>query len=457
MGHLAWLFDIFEQNRHRQFMIWQDRPFAYSWLLDNVGRISHELESLDVGPGTVAALRGDYSPHIVAALLALVNRGAIVVPLSPAAASHEPEFVDIAQIEFAVSFNAETPLRLEWQTRKADNPLIHELRGRGNPGLVLFSSGSTGKSKAALHDFAHLLEKFRKPRQSLITLSFLMIDHIGGINTLFYALSNGGTVVSSASRDPHVVAATIAEHKVELLPTSPTFLNLLLLSEAYLKYDLSSLKLITYGTEMMPKRTLERMAEVFPHVRLQQTYGLSEVGILRSKSETSDSLWVKVGGEGYETKIKGGTFWIRAQSAMLGYLNAPSPFDEEGWLDTGDMVEAQGEYVRFLGRKSEVINVGGQKVYPAENEELLMSLPNVRDVTVTGEPNPITGQAVVARFNLIEAEPAPDFKKRVRAFCRDRMQRFQIPARIEIVDHDQYSGRFKKVRRGEDTSYQSGN
>jgi acyl-CoA synthetase (AMP-forming)/AMP-acid ligase II len=219
-----------------------------------------------------------------------------------------------------------------------------------------------------------------------------------------------------------------------------------LLSEAHDHFDLSSLKLITYGTEMMPKRTLERISELLPHVTLQQTYGLSEVGILRSKSERSDSLWVRVGGEGYEIKVKDGTLWIKAQSAMMGYLNAPSPFDADGWLNTGDLVEVQGEYVRFLGRATEIINVGGQKVYPAEVENVLMEIPNVRDVTVSSAPNPITGQIVIARFNLIEPEDFAAFKKRVREYCRERMEPFKIPARMEIVRNNQFSDRFKKMR-----------
>jgi acyl-CoA synthetase (AMP-forming)/AMP-acid ligase II len=196
----------------------------------------------------------------------------------------------------------------------------------------------------------------------------------------------------------------------------------------------------------MPARTLERMHDMVPNATLQQTYGLSEVGILRSKSEKSDSLWVKVGGEGYETKIQNGTLWIKAQSAMLGYLNAPSPFDEQGWLDTGDVVEMQGEYIRFLGRKSEIINVGGQKVYPAEVENVLMDMSNVRDVTISGEPHPITGNIVVARFNVFEPEDVAAFRKRVREHCRGKLEPFKIPARIVLVDDNQFSGRFKKMR-----------
>jgi acyl-CoA synthetase (AMP-forming)/AMP-acid ligase II len=91
--------------------------------------------------------------------------------------------------------------------------------------------------------------------------------------------------------------------------------------------------------------------------------------------------------------------------------------------------------------------VGGQKVYPAEVENVLMEIPNVRDVTVSSAPNPITGNIVVAHFNLIEPEDFAAFKKRVREFCRGRLESFKIPARMEIVRNDQFSGRFKKMRR----------
>src|SRR5262249_44563982 len=157
---------------------------------------------------------------------------------------------------------------------------------------------------------------------------------------------------------------------------------------------------ITYGTEPMPESTLSRVAHAFPGVALQQTYGLTELGILRSKSRGPDSLWVRVGGEGFGTRIVDGRLWIRTASAMLGYLNAPSPFDAEGFFDTGDQVEVDGDWLRILGRKSDIINVGGSKVYPARVESVLLELDNVADVVVTGEPNPITGQIVAATVRL---------------------------------------------------------
>jgi acyl-CoA synthetase (AMP-forming)/AMP-acid ligase II len=280
----------------------------------------------------------------------------------------------------------------------------------------------------------------------MCTLNFLLLDHIGGINTLLYTLSNGGTVVSMHSRDPEVICQAIERHKVQLLPTTPTFLNMLLISEAYRHHDLSSLELITYGTEVMPESTLHRIHQVFPQVRLLQTYGLSEVGILRSKSKGSNSLWVKVGGEGFETKVVDSTLWIRAQSAMVGYLNAPNPFDEEGWINTEDVVEVNGDYIRILGRRTDLINVGGQKVYPAEVESILLQMDNVRDATVYKENNPITGQVVAARVTLFEPEDTMQLKKRMRAFCKEKLASYKIPVRVEIMEQEQCTARYKKRR-----------
>lgn len=427
-------------------MVWRDQAFTYGSLLDTVAFWKHQLATHGVKPGQVVALEGDFSPQAIGLLLALIDGKAVVVPLTKAMEAHRTEFMDIAEVEVRVSFDAADEWQIERGTSEVRNPITRQLIDLGQPGLVLFSSGSTGKSKAALHNFTALLEKFRVVRRQLCTLTFLLLDHIGGINTLFYALANGGTVVSVPSRDPEVVCHAIARHRVELLPTSPTFLNLLLISDAYRHHDLSSLKRITYGTEVMPETTLRRIHEVLPNVELQQTYGLSELGILRSKSKDSHSLWVKVGGEGFETKVVNGVLWIRAQSAMVGYLNAPSPFDEQGWMNTEDVVEVDGDYIRILGRRTEIINIGGEKVYPAEIEDVLMQMKNIRDATVYGEKNPITGKIVVARVNLFEPEPLMPLKNRIRAFCRDKLAPYKIPIKVEITEDEQFSARYKKAR-----------
>jgi len=445
--HNDFLLDAFRADVVKDAVVWQDEPFSYAWLLVAVGRWTDFLRNRALAPGTVVSLEADFSPTSIALLLALVEHGAIIVPLTPSVEAKKPEFRDIAQGEATISIASSDRAYLRKTGVAASHELFERLRIAGRPGLVLFSSGSTGTSKAAVHDFVPLLEKFKVPRHALRTLTFLLFDHIGGVNTLLYVLSNAGCVVTVPKRSPEVVCAAIERHRVQLLPTSPTFINLLLMSEAYKRHDLSSLEMVTYGTEVMPETTLERFHRLFPRVRLLQTYGLSEVGILRSQSRAADSLWVKVGGDGFETRVVDGMLQIRARSAMLGYLNAPSPFTSDGWLPTGDAVDVDGEYLRIRGRHSEIINVGGEKVYPAEVESVLQSMEGVKDVTVGSEPNPITGQIVTARVKLATGESLPEFRKRMRLFCRDKLPLFKIPQKVVLVDEAMHGERFKKMRR----------
>ena len=311
---------------------------------------------------------------------------------------------------------------------------------------MLFTSGTSGEPKGAVHDFSNLLEKFYIARKSLRTVNFLLFDHWGGLNTMFHTLSNGGVVLTIKDRNPESVCAFIEKHKIELLPASPTFLNLMLISEAYKNHDLSSLQRITYGTEPMASSTLEKLKKTFPGIKLQQTYGLIELGVLRSKSKSDDSLWVKVGGEGYELRVVNDLLEIKAESAMLGYLNAPSPFTEDGWFMTGDQVEVDGEYLKILGRKSEIINVGGEKVYPQEVESVIQEVENVAEVTVYGEKNAIIGNIVCAKVRLLKDEDPKVFASRLKTYCRQRMQQYKVPVKVIISSEEQFSDRFKKKR-----------
>lgn len=444
---MEWLLRRMEQWRDDPAIIWREEEFTFGDILDRVAFWSEKLSKEGLPPGSVIALEGDYSLNACALLLALTRLRAIIVPLTTASAPHKEEFLETAEVQALLALDQNDSFRMELCPKDVRNPLILQLRQTSEPGLVLFSSGSTGKSKAVLHNFTKLLDKFKPSRRRLRTMNFLLFDHIGGVNTLFYTISNGGVVIATQERNPDVVCKLIERHRVELLPTTPTFLNLLLISELYRHYDLSSLKLITYGTEVMPEAVLKRLHRALPQAELLQTYGLSELGILRSKSKSSDSLWLKVGGDGFETKVVDGILWVRADSAMMGYLNAPQPFTDDGWLITGDAVQMDGEYIRILGRRSEIINVGGEKVYPAEVESLLQTMEGVEEVVVTGEANPITGQIVKAQVRVKTGETVAEFRKRMRQFCREKLASYKIPQKVELTAAHMHGARYKKMRR----------
>lgn len=444
------LYRVFAEAGGRDAVIHRERTTSYAGLLDSCRSGEEWLSRNQVGSGTVVALRGDYSAESISLLLALIQRNAIVLMTGLAAGPRLEKLMSLGEAEVAIEVSGGGPPRCERTGVAASHPLYQKLRGADHPGLVLFSSGSTGESKGTLHDLSLFLRKYHRRRHDLRTLAFLLFDHIGGIDTLFYCLSNGSAIVTVEQRDPASVCSAVDRHRVQVLPVAPAFLNMLYFSKEYERHDLSSLLHVTYGAEVMPEATLRYCREMFPKANLLQKYGASEIGTPRSQSKSPDSLWVKIGGEGYQWRVVNGMLEIKAEGAMLGYLNAPSPFTEDGWFRTGDCVEVDGEYLRFLGRDSDLINVGGKKVYPAEVENALKELAEVMEVTVKGEPNPLLGQVVAATVWPAPGADETALRVRIKQHAATRLEPYKIPARIQFANGDSHStSRFKKLRRQE--------
>jgi acyl-CoA synthetase (AMP-forming)/AMP-acid ligase II len=448
MKIMDWLIERFGTAPSLPAFIHEGRNVSYGGVLASIAAFRHRIEAVGIQKGDAVVVVGDYSPEVFCLMLALAKNGCIVIPLTKNSVIEESIALGVSGCDWYVEFNAEgTDATFTSRVIASDNALLASFRERGAPGLVLFSSGSTGKPKGILHDFNLVVEKFRKQRQAVIAIPFLMIDHFGGINTILAITASLGTVVTVADRSLAKICDAIQRYKVELLPATPSFLTLLMASSLHRDFDLSSLKRITYGTEVMPQSTLDRLRKTFPDVTLQQTYGLSEVGVLRSQSRDDSSLWVRVGGEGFQTKIVNDVLWIKSEYAMVGYLNAPSEFDAEGWFNTQDQVEVNGEYFRILGRVTDLINVAGQKVYPAEVESVILDLDNVRDVAVFGEKHSLLGQIVVAKIVLDQPEAVESVKKRVRQACLAALAAFKVPAKVVLTDGVLHSARQKKIRR----------
>jgi acyl-coenzyme A synthetase/AMP-(fatty) acid ligase len=431
----------------RPALAWRNRELTYASLHETVGEARSFLVKNGVDSGDVAALHGDFTPASISMLLAMIERRCVVVPVNR---TTPPEAVAdrlrIGKVQHSIVVDeSDVPAIAHLQTQ-ATHEHYEALRDRNAAGLVLFTSGSTGEPKGVVHDFSKLLVKFETPRPPQRILNFLLFDHWGGLNTMFHTLSNGGTVLSVEGRAPDEICRLVEQYRAEVLPASPTFLRLLLLSGAYQRHDLSSLRVITYGTEPMPQSTLERLNEVFPEVQIKQTYGLIELGVVRTQSKDDGSLWCKLGGEGYDFRVVDGKLEIKAESAMLGYLNAPSPFTSDGWFITGDRVEVDGEYVRILGRESEQINVGGEKVFPIEVESVICEVGNVAEAIVYSEPNAVTGRIVCADVRLVDEEARVEAVKRIKSYCYARLESYKVPVKIRIVSEITHSERGKTLR-----------
>ena len=390
-----------------------------------------------INQGDVVALIGDFDKKSIADLFTLLERKAVIVPLTSLTKRDHEYFFDIAQVEWVVEQGV-----VNRRYNNQNHPLIEEIKFRGDGGLVLFSTGTTGRPKAILHSMNLFLERFKTPRPTLRTIGFLLFDHIGGINTLLHTVFNGGKLISIQDRSPENVLNACAENGVELLPTTPTFLRMLLLSDLIPDKIPSSLKIITYGTERMDQVTLTKLCRLLPNIDFRQTYGMSELGILRVKSISRDSLFMEIGGEGVEIQVVNGILEIRSPTRMLGYLNASTPFDDKGWYNTGDMVIQNKESIKIVGRNSEAVNVGGLKFMVSEVEAVALTHEGVDFAVATKKENPITGEHVEIRIQL--NSNADVEKSELMRFLKSNLPSHMWPARITIGEI-QLSHRFKKV------------
>tara|TARA_B110000858_G_scaffold107267_1_gene122696 strand:+ start:20697 stop:22049 length:1353 start_codon:yes stop_codon:yes gene_type:complete len=449
MNALDKVLDRVNQNSNKLCIVENDTSYSYKDVFKEINKVRDILKINKIASGHSVCLIGDYSIRSIAFLISLIDIGTILIPLTESTFDRVRDNLTEIPIDFTIDLrnNTEVIKKNPLKNNQIQNSLLNIIKNRSVPGLILFTSGSSGKPKAVVHDFSKLLKKFETKRPAMKTINFLMFDHWGGLNTFLHCFSNNSLIILPTSRNPNYICSLIEKNEIELLPTTPSFLNILLLGGTHKKYNLSSLKVISYGAEPMPAMTLSLVNKSFKNIKIQQTYGMIEIGVLRSKSRSNDSLWVKLGGEGYKLRVIDGILQVKTDSALLGYIGVDSPFTDDGYFITGDSVEQDGDWIRILGRKSELINVGGEKVYPAEVETIILENEKILDTVVYGSKNPLLGQIVSAKILINKKYKdnfnISDFKKE----CANRMPKYMVPSKIQIVDEIEKSERGKKIRK----------
>ena len=442
---MSFILDKFKSFNSKNAIVFEDRIYTYEEFIKQIKDYKNILDKHNISSKVVVIL-GDYSFYNLALFFALNENKNIIVPITSNIKKVQDDFIKESFCQTIIKTDEKNLLIQNLKTTFSHN-MIDNLREKNSSGLILFSSGSTGKPKAMVHNLDTLIDSFKdKKEKSMNMLVFLMFDHIGGLNTVFNALCMGASLIIPKIKDAKTICELIEKYKIMVLPSSPTFLNLILISEEYKNYDLSSLRMITYGTETMPQSLLLKLKEVFPKVKFLQTFGTSETGISTTNSKSSNSLFMKLEDINGEYKIVENELWLRSKTQVLGYLNASmDSFTSDGWFKTGDLVETQGEYIKIIGRSKEVINVGGEKVLPSEVESVILQMPQIADCMVYGEKNAITGQTVVCDVVLNKVNE--NIKKTIRLFCKDKLEAFKIPTKVNVVDKTNFSDRFKKIRR----------
>ncbi|MGI4731744.1 MAG: class I adenylate-forming enzyme family protein [Janthinobacterium lividum] len=422
-----------------------DRVHRYADLIAGVADWQRAVVRHGIGGGDVVAIRSDFSFSAITLALALFRTGCIVAFVSPTAPDVAGRLAEVGAIglfdavDGALAFSPGAPPR--------QHALLETLRKSGDAGFVIFTSGASGRPKAVLHHLGRFLGGYRRADKALVTLAFLLFDHVAGLDTMFYTLHAGGCLVLTPTRIPRAVAALVARWRIEVLPTSPSFLKLMCLSGAAEDHDLRSLRIVTFGSEPMPRSTLDQIAALLPDARLRQKYGASEFGAPRVETRGDDGLWIRLASDDTEIRVIDGVLWIRASTTMLGYLNADNPVQADGWLCTGDRVESDGDWLRVLGRDTDLINVGGEKVYPSEVEAVVAELDGVAQVAATGSRHPLLGQVVAITVQPRDADADPaQLRRQIRAHCQARLQRHAVPATIAFSLVSLVNERHKMMR-----------
>ena len=150
-----------------------------------------------------------------------------------------------------------------------------------------------------------------------------------------------------------------------------------------------------------------------------------------------------------EIRIADGTLQIRSPRTASAYIGSADRLENEGFVDTGDMVEKRGERYYFAGRRGGIINVGGLKIHPEEVEAVINRHPAVHASRVSGRKNPITGSIVVADVMLKDpANPDPAIKQAILGACRESLTEFKVPAMLRFVDNLALTAGGKLARHG---------
>jgi len=435
MTRFAKLLDRVAARGDAACLVLRGRTVSATELTARVRAWSSLLGAAGVAPGSVAGLEADFGVESIALHLALLSRGCVSVLQPPGDPDRRRALQDLGA-RFRWRARASGEVAGEPLGEAAEPDLVRGLRERGGAGFVVFSSGSTGPPRAVLHDADRFLARAEGGGENLRTLALPGFETVAGQDTLFSGLWRGGELVLARNRDAREVAALVEELRVEALPASPTFLDRLCTPEVHGGRDLSSVRLVACGGEPVSPETLERIARELPDAELVQEYRVSELGCVRARSKGRDDLRARL--DGLDTKVVDGVLWVRSGNAMLGYLDAPSPFDADGWWCTDDPVEQDGEWIRFVGRRSDVIHVGDEKVFPREVESVIHEIDGIDDVLVRGAHDPLTGEAVEAIVRLKAAREEREVRRLVRSHCRERLPSYKVPVKV-LVTHEPLS------------------
>jgi acyl-coenzyme A synthetase/AMP-(fatty) acid ligase len=318
---------------------------------------------------------------------------------------------------------------------------------------VMFTSGTTGVPKMVAHSLAGLTGAIAPPTsdEKVVWGTFYDIRRYGGLQILLRALVGGASLVlSDAKEAAGDFLDRLGAAGVTHLTGTPSHWRRALMSPAIAHI---APRYVRLSGETADQAVLDGLKAQFPKAAVGHAYASTEAGVGFEVTDGLEGFPAEfVGREGpVEMRVVDGSLRIRSTRTAHEYVGASGALGEDGWVDTGDMVELRGNRYYFAGRRDGIINVGGLKINPEEVEAVINRYPGVALSRVSGRKNPITGAIVVAEVVLDADATANDnagIREALLALCREKLPPFKVPAMVRFVERLELTPAGKLARHG---------
>jgi len=456
-----------------------DRTTGVSYSYLDLHRSSHlmayRLASLGVGAGDRVAVYSQNRPEILELLLACGLLGACLVPLNWRLAGQELEKI-VADCQPKVTF-MEPGLPVEGLTgpsifslQTMDVPPVPLPRVDPNQALAIFyTGGTTGVPKGAVLTHASMqwnawntISGWGLSPEDIAPI-FTPMFHTGGLNVMATPLlCLGGTLVLPGNFEPARALEVIEQERCTLVFLVPTMYEMLRQVPGFSRSRVAHARKWISGGAPCPKTLFE--AYWNEGIPLIQGYGLTEAGpntfgvSIEDTQKRPGTVGVPLAGievkltdgDGHEVAAgQAGELHVRGGHVMAGYWNKPketAQVMQDGWLATGDLAYRDQDGFYFIcGRRKEMFISGGENVFPAEIEEVLLTHSNVAEVAVVGVPHPKWGE--IGRAYLVLKQPQAHNEQELVDHCQKVLAKYKVPKEYVIMDSLPKSAAGKVLKR----------
>jgi acyl-CoA synthetase (AMP-forming)/AMP-acid ligase II len=374
----------------------------------------------------------------VLSLIALDGVARRMLLATPDLMRHAPALIEQAAVDAVITDRPEIFGTSGIAVREVGDTLDYTVRDDVERSIetswILFTSGTTGRPKGAIHTLATLagpLDDGLNVVSGAVWSTFYDIRRYGGLQIMLRALLGGGSLVLSSSTESFPALLTrLGESRVTHVSGTPSHWRKALMSGSIAAISPAYVRL---SGEIADQAILDHLRRAFPHASIAHAYASTEAGVAFDVRDGKAGFPASLVGDPNakaEIRVIDGTLRIRSNRVAHGYIGQPFA-EDDGFVDTGDLVLLENGRYYFKGRREGVINVGGRKVYPEEVEAVLTQHPAVRLARVRPRNNPVTGALVAADVVLKQdAAWSPVLKSELIEHCRQRLASWQVPASL---------------------------